>query len=397
MPIEVRFTYTPLGDEVFFTGSVRDVRAQVAAREELERRAKEIARLNRELARERDYLREEIHASFEAIVGESPVLRMALAQVEAVAKTEATVLIQGESGAGKELFARAIHDRSARRDKPLVRVNCASVPKELFESEFFGHVKGAFTGAHRSREGRFQLADGGTIFLDEIGEVPLELQSKLLRVLQEHELERVGDDRTRKVDVRVVAATNRDLLAEVAHGNFREDLYYRLGVFPLRAPPLRERGDDVLLLAEHFLERAAAKLHVPRASLSPAARALMQAYRWPGNVRELQNVMERASILARGGAVQPEMLGLPGSSVRLEIAAPPPAAPARAPRAADSPRTNAPRAASSPSARRRAASLDRAAIEEALARADGVVLRAAEALGISRQALYRRMDKLGLR
>ncbi|MEQ9500319.1 MAG: sigma 54-interacting transcriptional regulator [Deltaproteobacteria bacterium] len=374
LPIEIRFTYTPLGGELYFTGSVRDVSQQVAARKTLERQAAEIERLNEELARERDYLREEVHAGFDAIIGESPALKMVLAQIDAVAQTEVTVLIQGESGVGKELFARAIHERSARRGKPLIRVNCASVPKELFESEFFGHVKGAFTGAHQAREGRFGLAHGGTIFLDEIGEVPLELQSKLLRVLQEHEFERVGDDRTQKVDVRVIAATNRDLLAEVAEGRFREDLYYRLGVFPLRAPPLRERGEDVTQIAEHFLARAASKLHVPRATLAEETLRVMLAYRWPGNVRELQNVMERASILARGKPIVPEMLGLPGAQVTFAAPVEEKVAPTR----------------------RRSGKLTEADIRAALKKHDGIVLRAAKELGVSRQALYRRIEKLGI-
>ena len=347
----------------------------VEAHQELDRRAKEITRLNRALSRERDYLREEIRASFSSIICESRALKLVLAQVEAVSQTEATVLIQGESGAGKELLARAIHDGSSRSDKSLVRVNCASIPKELFESEFFGHVKGAFTGAHRAREGRFQLADGGTIFLDEIGEVPIDLQSKLLRVLQEQEFERVGDDRTRKVNVRVIAATNRDLLEEVANGRFREDLYYRLGVFPLRAPPLRERPEDIDPLARHFLGRAALKLHVPPATLTAEALRVMHDYSWPGNVRELENVIERASILARGGEIQPEMLGLV--------------------RHASTDRSRSP--VERPRPKRRAKDLSQAEIEGALERHGGVVLRAASELGVSRQALYRRMEHFGLR
>jgi transcriptional regulator with GAF, ATPase, and Fis domain len=210
------------------------------------------------------------------------------------------VLIQGESGVGKELVAHVIHARSPRSEGPLVKVNCASIPHELFESEFFGHVKGAFTGAHRDRVGRFELADGGTIFLDEVGEIPLDLQSKLLRVLQESEYERVGDDRTHAVDVRVIAATNRDLEQAVTEGRFREDLYYRLSVFPIEVPPLRERGDDVLQIASHFLERTCQEFgHAPLA-LSKQQAALLKHYPWPGNIRELKNVIERAVILSRG-------------------------------------------------------------------------------------------------
>jgi transcriptional regulator with GAF, ATPase, and Fis domain len=210
------------------------------------------------------------------------------------------VLIQGESGVGKELVAHVIHARSPRSQGPLVKVNCASIPHELFESEFFGHVKGAFTGAHRDRVGRFQLADGGTIFLDEVGEIPLDLQSKLLRVLQESEYERVGDDRTHGVDVRVIAATNRDLEHAVADGKFREDLYYRLSVFPIDVPPLRERGDDVVQIASHFLEKTCQQFGHRPLTLSKQQAALLKRYDWPGNIRELKNVIERAVILSRG-------------------------------------------------------------------------------------------------
>jgi transcriptional regulator with GAF, ATPase, and Fis domain len=223
-----------------------------------------------------------------------------LARLEAVAQTDATVMIQGESGVGKELVAHVIHASSARRDGPLVKVNCAAVPHELFESEFFGHVKGAFTGAHRDRVGRFELANGGTIFLDEVGEIPLSLQSKLLRVLQESEYERVGDERTHSVDVRVIAATNRDLENAVAEGRFREDLFYRLSVFPIEVPPLRQRGDDIVQLAAHFLERASQAFGHRPLTLSKQQAALLKQYSWPGNIRELKNVIERAVILSQG-------------------------------------------------------------------------------------------------
>ncbi len=197
-------------------------------------------------------------------------------------------------------MAHALHSRSSRADGPLVKVNCASIPRELFESEFFGHVRGAFTGAHRDRVGRFELADGGTLFLDEIGEIPLELQGKLLRVLQEGEYERVGDDQTRSTDVRLVAATNRDLEALVKQGDFREDLYYRLNVFPIQVPPLRERGDDVVQLASHFVERVCADFNRPPLRLSKQQVELLTSYAWPGNIRELKNVIERAVILSSG-------------------------------------------------------------------------------------------------
>jgi len=277
----------------------------------------EIDDLRRRRELERDYLREESRDSgaYGGIIGSSPALRVPLAHVERVAPTDATVLIVGESGTGKELFARAIHEGSDRRNEPLVRANCAAMPRELFESEFFGHMKGAFTGATSHRAGRFEIADGGTLFLDEVGEIPLELQSKLLRVLQEGEFERVGDTETRKVDVRVVAATNRDLAAEVAQGQFREDLYYRLSVFPLALPPLRDRSEDIEDLARHFIDRAAQRYHRPPPTLEPAQALALRRYAWPGNIRELQNVIDRAVILSDGArlpleAALPDLRGI---------------------------------------------------------------------------------------
>lgn len=259
--------------------------------------------LRRQLEQERDYLREEVQHSgaFGEILGGSPALERVLRQVELVAATEANVLILGESGTGKELIARAIHRRSPRAHKSLVKVNCGSIPRELFESEFFGHVRGSFTGAVRDRIGRFQLADGGTLFLDEVGEIPLELQSKLLRVLQEGEFERVGDEVTRRVNVRVVAATNRDLRKEVDEGRFRLDLFYRLGVFPMEVPPLRERREDVPELVAHFLRQACIRFHLPPMPISHREMERAACYDWPGNVRELQNVVERAVIVSHGG------------------------------------------------------------------------------------------------
>src|SRR6266853_1784315 len=253
---------------------------------------------------ENEFLQDEFRASFGNIIGHSPALQKVLAQIATVAPTEANVLILGESGTGKELVARAIHDLSARKDRQLVRVNCASIPKELFESEFFGHVRGAFTGAIKDRVGRFELADNGTLFLDEIGEIPLDLQSKLLRVLQEGQFERVGDERTRTVKVRLITASNRDLLAEAKAGRFRLDLYYRLSVFPIEVPPLRERLEDFEALAEHFIKQASRRLGVPRPRLTMLHVQELQTYSWPGNVRELQNVIERGVILARGGKLQ---------------------------------------------------------------------------------------------
>ncbi len=240
------------------------------------------------------------------IVGRSAGLRRVLEQVELVAPTDAPVLITGESGTGKELIARAIHASSARRTRLLVSVNCASVPRELFESEFFGHVRGAFTGALRDRDGRFGRADGGTILLDEVGEIPLELQGKLLRALEAGEIERVGDDRRRHVDTRVIAATNRDLAREVDDGAFREDLFYRLCVVPIHLPPLRERPEDVVPLALQFFQAIAHRLGRPDVRLADEALEQLEGYAWPGNIRELRNVIERAVILSRGGAVQVE-------------------------------------------------------------------------------------------
>ena len=253
---------------------------------------------------ERDHKDGQEAKAFGEIIGQSRAWRRIINQIKIVAPTEATVLIQGETGTGKELVAREIHQRSRRRGKPLVRVNCTSIPKELFESEFFGHAKGAFTGAIKDRAGRFETAGGGTLFLDEVGEIPLELQSKLLRVLQEKCYERVGEDTTRHADVRIVAATNRDLKKERAAGRFREDLYYRLNVFPLKVAALRERKEDVPLLATHFVELFVKELGFPKPRLTRVGIETLQSYDWPGNIRELRNVIERAVIFARGGALE---------------------------------------------------------------------------------------------
>jgi transcriptional regulator with GAF, ATPase, and Fis domain len=231
-----------------------------------------------------------------------------LRSIELVAPTDASVLILGESGTGKELVAREVHRLSRRADRPLIRVNCASVPRELYESEFFGHVKGAFTGAIKDRAGRFEAADGGTLFLDEVGEVPFALQSKFLRVLQEKQYERVGEEKTRTVDVRIIAASNRDLKKDAEEGRFRQDFYYRLNVFPIEVPPLRDRKEDIPMLAAHFLKQAARRLRLPPPRFTEAHARLLQSYDWPGNVRELQNAIERALILAQRGALQFDLL-----------------------------------------------------------------------------------------
>ena len=237
------------------------------------------------------------------IIGQGGAWRQTIKQVEIVAPTDATVLVLGETGTGKELVARELHRSSRRKHKPLVLVNCACIPKELYESEFFGHARGAFTSAVRDRVGRFEAAAGGTLFLDEIGEIPLELQSKLLRVLQEKCYERVGEEKSRHADVRIIAATNRDLKKEITAGRFREDLYYRLNVFPIKVAPLRDRKEDVPLLASHFIETSIKELGCPRPRLTPAGLETLQIYDWPGNIRELRNVIERATIFAQGGAL----------------------------------------------------------------------------------------------
>ncbi|MCZ2155955.1 MAG: sigma 54-interacting transcriptional regulator [Bryobacterales bacterium] len=256
------------------------------------------------LEHENEYLRDVLRGaeSTSGLIGPSTALARVREQIAMVAPTMANVLVYGESGTGKELVAAAIHEASSRHAKPLVRVNCAAIPKDLFESEFFGHVRGAFTGAVKDRIGRFELAHGGTLFLDEIGEIPHELQGKLLRVIQEGTFERIGEERTRRVDVRLISATNRNLMREAAEGRFRQDLYYRLSVFPIEIPPLRERRDDIIPLAEHFLRLAAKKFHHRVPALTKAQVRELEQYDWPGNVRELQNVMDRAAILASRGA-----------------------------------------------------------------------------------------------
>lgn len=292
--------------------------------EELRRALAEVEQLKNRLQAENIYLQEELTRTHHCgeIIGQSSALQAVLRRVEQVAPTDATVLIQGETGTGKELIARAIHRRSRARERPLVKVNCAALPAGLIESELFGHERGAFTGALARKLGRFEVADGGTLFLDEIGELPLELQAKLLHVLQEGEFERVGGTQTIRVQVRVIAATNRDLAAAVEGGSFRADLFYRLNVFPLVLPPLRERKEDISLLVQCFLDRSAKKLGKPLQRLSDESMARTLRYAWPGNVRELQNVIERAAILAQGPVVEIEE----ALEQRLPAADPPPPA-----------------------------------------------------------------------
>ena len=269
---------------------------------DLEAALEEVQQLKDRLHDENVYLQHEIKLShnFEEIITRSDAFGQVLAELEQVAVTDATVLILGETGTGKELVARAVHSVGGRADRPLVKVNCAALPANLIESELFGHERGAFTGASSRQRGRFELADNGTIFLDELGDLPLELQAKLLRVLQEGEFERVGSSSTIRVDVRVIAATNRDLDGAVAAGDFRQDLYYRLNVFPIRCPPLRDRPEDIPLLVEHFAARFNARAGKRITSVPQKVIAALQAYHWPGNVRELENVVERAVILSRG-------------------------------------------------------------------------------------------------
>jgi transcriptional regulator with GAF, ATPase, and Fis domain len=269
----------------------------------------EIRHLKAQLELQNTYLQEAVieAKAFGDLVGQSAALRHIVSQIDLVAPTEASVFILGETGTGKELVAHEIHRRSQRKAGPLVRVNCASIPRELFESEFFGHIRGSFTGAVKDRAGRFETAEGGTIFLDEVGEIPLDIQNRLLRVLQEKRYERVGDDRTRRADVRIIAATNRDLKKAIAAGRFREDLYFRLNVFPIQVPPLRERLDDIPSLAKHFVDHSTRDLKCAKPRLTRAGIAKLQSYDWPGNVRELRNVIERGVILARGGALDFEL------------------------------------------------------------------------------------------
>ncbi len=259
----------------------------------------EIARLRDKVTKEKLYLEEELKTEYDNIVGESRSLKRVLKQVETVAATDSTVLILGETGSGKELVARALHQLSGRRERTFVKLNCAAIPTGLVESELFGHERGAFTGAIATKIGRFELADHGTLFLDEVGEIPLELQVKLLRVLQEQEFERLGSTRTLRVNVRLIAATNRELERMVEDGRFRSDLYYRLKVFPIRVPALRERPEDIPLLVRHFVQKFAQRMKKPIETISPESMTALQQYPWPGNIRELENFIERAVILSQ--------------------------------------------------------------------------------------------------
>jgi DNA-binding NtrC family response regulator len=320
-PFEPRELLARVRTHVALRQARRELEAQnQRLREEIDahRRSRAILHCLEEEIRTGDGLKE--------IVGRSPSLAHLLDQLALVAATDSTVLVLGETGTGKELVARAIHDRSPRHDRPLVKVNCAALPRELVESELFGHEKGAFTGATQQRRGRFELADGGTLFLDEVGELPAEAQAKLLRVLQEQEFERVGGTQTLHTNVRLIAATNRDLGTRAAAGEFRSDLYYRLNVFPLTVPALRERRDDIPLLVTHFLAKCERKLGKAFKGVAPAFLDRAMAYSWPGNVRELENAVERAAILSRGSLLDAlESFGMGAPSPRAESAEQPPA------------------------------------------------------------------------
>ncbi len=346
---------------------------------------REIETLKNKLNEEKLYLEEEINTAydFEGIIGSSPALRRILKQVETVAPTDSTVLIQGETGTGKEMIARAIHSLSERRQRTLVKLNCAAIPTGLLESELFGHEKGAFTGAIAQRIGRFELAHKGTMFLDEVGEIPLELQPKLLRVLQEQEFERLGNARTQRVDVRLLAATNRDLAQMAAENRFRSDLFYRLNVFPITIPPLRERPEDIPVLARFFANKFAGRMKKQIETISAEAVAVLQRYHWPGNIRELENMIERAVILTVGAELQ---IPLPEINV--------PAKPAIA--VAHSVSALAP-PSSSDSATLEA--IEREHILRTLRETDWVVggpAGAAARLGMKRTTLQNRMRKLGI-
>jgi len=330
----------------------------------------------------------------QAILGQSKKLRNVLRVVEKVASTNSTVLITGESGTGKELVVRALHQQSPRAEMPFVPINCGAIPKELLESELFGHEKGAFTHAIRSRAGRFELAHGGTVFLDEIGELDQVLQVKILRVIQEREIERVGSTKTQKVDVRIVAATNRDLEHEVEQGRFREDLYYRLNVVPIQIPPLRERREDILLLADFFLSKFCEQKERDGLDLAPETKDLLTRYAWPGNVRELENFMERMSILCDGNTVTPEDLPnkiLKGVGAPSEDAA----SDASSQRAFDWPRLS--------DLHRMELNLkdfldtvELRILREALDESEGIKNKAAELLGIKRTTLIEKLKKRNL-
>lgn len=321
-PLWVEYTSTPIRDKGVLVGAVivfRDITQRREADEKLRAALAEVDSLRARLELENAYLQEEIRIenNHRGLIGQSVQVRNVLQQVDLVAPTDATVLITGEAGTGKELIARAVHEASRRSHRPLIRVNTGATPRETFESELFGHIKGAFHGALRDRTGRFELADGGTLYIDEVCEIPLELQGKLLRVIQERRFERLGEGRTRFANVRVIAASNRDLKQEVKAGRFREDLYFGLNTFPIEVSPLRERSEDIAPLAAHFLRGVRNKLKISNLRLSEGDVRKLARYDWPGNARELQNVIERAAILARRGKLR---IDLPDTPVPVRAA-----------------------------------------------------------------------------
>jgi len=344
---------------------VQKILERLAEREEFQR-----------MEEENRYLREEIETGYGEIVGSSPAMKAVYRSIEKVAQSDSSVLIYGESGTGKELVARAIHKASPRRDFPFVRVNCGALAEGVLESELFGHERGAFTGALRRKKGRFELAHRGSLFLDEVGDLPLATQVKLLRVLQEKQFERVGGEETLQVDVRVIAATNRNLAEEIAQGRFREDLFYRLHVVPIYLPPLRERKEDIPLLVHHFLKRLSTELRKPGLSIEPTVMNDLLSYPWPGNVRELENVLERAAVLCDGNRLGPQDLPLllpPQVALSEEVLADAPYGLNRA-----------------------LEEVERRMIEKALHQARGVKTEAARLLGIKTSALYYKLAKHGL-
>jgi DNA-binding NtrC family response regulator len=335
------------------------------------------------LVAENLYLRQQLRGKykFDNIIGNSPAMQQVFSRMEKIVHTDSTILILGDSGTGKELVAKAIHFNGPRREKPFVAINCGAIPAELLESELFGHVRGAFTGAVADKPGKFEVASGGSIFLDEIGTMPAHLQMKLLRVLQEHEVERVGSSKKIKLNVRVISATNANLEEEVARGHFREDLYYRLNVIPILLPPLRERREDIPLLARHFLQKTCKEMGRQLLSVSPAAMRALEAYDWPGNVREMENVIERTVALSDGEVIEPA--DLPGKIGRVsrEAAAGTPC-PKVTEEGVDMPLL--------------VAGIERRMIGEALELAGGVKARAAALLGLNRTTLVEKIKRLGM-
>jgi len=379
--------FARLRDDAFSQADVdflSQVANQVALAVENALAYREIRELKEQLSKEKLYLEDEIRTemNFAQIVGSSISLRRALKRVETVAPTDSTVLIYGETGTGKELIARGIHDLSPRRPKPFVKLNCAAIPTGLLESELFGHEKGAFTGAIAQRIGRFEVADGGTIFLDEIGEIPLELQTKLLRVLQEREFERLGSSRTIRTDARLIAATNRDLEAMVSEQKFRSDLFFRLDVFPVHVPPLRERDGDIPLLARHFTQQFSRRMKKVIETIPSVAMDALCRYHWPGNIRELQNVIERAVIISTGPALSVDVADL-----KFAKAGPPPAKKPASPKSTNSGLHNV------------LEETERQQILKALKQSNWIVAGpngAAAHLGMNRSTLQVRIRKLGI-